>query len=28
VADRQKEVEEEHLNEMAKAYKESTVQAQ
>jgi len=28
VADRQKEVEEVHLNEMAKAYKESTVQAQ
>jgi len=28
VADRQKEVEEEHLNKMAKAYKESTVQAQ
>ena len=28
VADRQKEVEEEHLNEMAKAYKETTVQAQ
>ena len=28
VADRQKEIEEEHLNEMAKAYKESTVQAQ
>ena len=28
VADRQKEVEEVHLNEMAKAYKESTVQTQ
>jgi len=28
VADRQKEVEKVHLNEMAKAYKESTVQAQ
>jgi 2-isopropylmalate synthase len=28
VADRQKEVEEEHLNNMAKAYKESTVQVQ
>ncbi len=28
VADRQKEVEEVHLNEMAKAYKEATVQAQ